>query len=74
MFLNTTVEIQPALKLSSVMNLFDHEKEKEIYFWRLWCLKKLHLNVIWGSGENIHIICRMIESVFRGGWPTDYKK
>ncbi len=27
------------------MNLFDHEKEKEIYFWRLWCLKKLHLKL-----------------------------
>ncbi len=22
-----------------MMNLFYHEKEKEIYFWRLWCLK-----------------------------------
>ena len=27
------------------MNLFDHEKEKEIYFWRPRCLKKLHLSI-----------------------------
>ncbi len=27
------------------MNVFWHEKEKDIYFSRLWCLKKLHLKL-----------------------------
>ncbi len=55
-------------KVTSLMNLFWHEREKEIYFSWLWCLKKLHLkksqfndwcqqSLVWsGIGKGISFI------------------